>query len=148
MEKIADYLKNFFRVYTKIMTWTLFATACFITLFWGRKLQLDVGLLWQMQGITVLCTAGSIPIMGDFDGMPKKTALIRMFLNYLYVNGVIMAGGIYFEWFQLSQWKMVLFMLLSIAVGYLLIMIFGFSLANKEAERMNRKLAEQEFHHK
>ncbi len=148
MEKIADYLKNFFRVYTKIMTWTLFATACFITLFWGRKLQLDVGLLWQMQGITVLCTAGSIPIMGDFDGMPKKTALIRMFLNYLYVNGVIMAGGVYFGWFSLSQWKMVLFMLFLIAAGYLIIIIFGLCLANREAERMNRKLAEQEDHHK
>lgn len=148
MEKIVDYGKMFFRVYTKIMTWTLFATACFITLFWGRELELDVGLLWQMQGITILCTAGSLPITGDLDGMPKKTVLIRLLLNYIYVNGVIMAGGIYFDWFNISQWKMVLFMLLLIAVGYLIIMLFGFSLANREAEQMNRKLAEQEDHHK
>ena len=59
-----------------------------------------------------------------------------------------MAGGVYFGWFSLSQWKMVLFMLFLIAAGYLIIIIFGLCLANREAERMNRKLAEQEFHHK
>ena len=59
-----------------------------------------------------------------------------------------MAGGVYFGWFSLSQWKMVLFMLFLIAAGYLIIIIFGLCLANREAERMNRKLAEQEDHHK
>lgn len=147
MEKIVDYIKTFFRVYTRIIAWTVFATACFITLFWGRELKLDVGLLWQMQGITVLCTAGSIPIIGDLDGVAKKTVLIKFVLNYLYVNGVIMAGGVYFGWFSLSQWKEILFMLFLIAIGYLSILIFGYCAANREAERMNRKIAEQEYNH-
>lgn len=144
MEKITVYMKNFFRIYARITAWTIFATSSFITVFWGWDLDLNVGLLWQMQMIVFVCTAGSILIVGEMDVDSKKVVLIKFILNYLYVNGVIMSGGFYFDWFSFSNWKMVVSMQLLIAIGYLIIVIFGFYVANREAEQMNQKLAEKE----
>ena len=143
MDKRAEYIREGFQVFTKITTWTLFAAACFITVFWGNEADIGVGLLWQILGLALVCTLGAMGLVGRTEGMGKKQLLLRYLLCYIFINGVIITGGLVFEWFYLSDWKMVASMLVLIALGFLAITWFGFRAAKREAALMNEKLKEQ-----
>lgn len=143
MEKIEAYIQMVFNVYIKVAAWVLFATSCFITFFWGKGMDLDVGLLWQMQGVSLLCVAGTVLFLGNIDTASKKEIMIKFFLGFLYINAVVMGAGAYFQWYSFSNWKMVAFMFLLVVMGYLVIGVLNFWVARREALLMNKKLGEQ-----
>lgn len=145
MDKAFQYIHRVFGMFTKIATWTLIATACFITVFWGTDTELKVGLLWQMLGLAFLCAVGCSLLWAwaDSERATKRGMLLKMALAYLFVIVTIAGGGLYFEWFYLSDWKMVLGMFIFITLGYLLIGTLSICAAKKEADRMNRKLRER-----
>ncbi|MCM1258765.1 MAG: hypothetical protein NC307_13035 [Roseburia sp.] len=143
MEKIEAYIQMVFHVYIKVAAWVLFATSCFITFFGGKDVDLDVGLLWQMQGVSLLCVAGTVLFLRKIETAPKKEIMIKFLFGFLYINAVVMGAGAYFQWYSFSNWKMVAFMFLSVVMGYLVVGVLNFRAAMREALLMNKKLGEQ-----
>ncbi len=144
MEKIADILHAYINMFTKITTWTLLAAAIFITAFFGTDTALGVELLWQILGLTFLCSVGCITFFKDSETVTKKGMMCRFILSYLFVSAVFIGGGFLCEWFYPSDWKMVLGMFLLVTAGYAIVTYLSFCTAKKEAMRMNEKLKERE----
>lgn len=144
MEKIEEYIYKIFHIYVRTMAWTVFATACYITIFWGLDMTLDVRLLWQMMGTVLLSSTGGVLIRGSAEGLSKRKMFLKNLFGFLYVMGVILLCGLYFDWFNPYDWKMVLAMVLLIIAGYFVVCAVSFHAAVQEAERMNEKLTEQE----
>lgn len=144
MEKIEEYVQKIFQIYVRTIAWTVFATACYITIFWGWDKTLDVRLLWQMMGTVLLSSTGGVFIRGNREGLSKRKMFIKNLIGFLYVMGVILLCGLYFDWFDPYDWKMVLAMVLLIITGYFVVCAVSFHAAVQEAELMNEKLTEQE----
>lgn len=144
MEKIEEYIYKIFHIYVRTMAWTVFATACYITIFWGWDMVLDVKLLWQMMGAVLLSSTGGVLIRGSAEGLSKRKMFLKNLFGFLYVMGVILLCGLYFDWFNPYDWKMVLAMVLLIIAGYFVVCAVSFHAAVQEAELMNEKLTEQE----
>ncbi len=144
MEKIADILHAYISMFTKITTWTLLATAIFITAFLGTDTVLGVELLWQILGLAFLCSVGCITFFKDSETATKKGILCRFILSYLFVSAVFIGGGFLCGWFSFSDWKMVFGMFLLVTAGYAIVTSLIFYSAKKEAMRMNEKLKERE----
>lgn len=120
------------------------AAAIFITAFWGTDTVLGVELLWQILGLAFLCSLGCVTFFKDSETATKKGMVYRFVLSYLFVSAVFIGGGFLCEWFNPSDWKMVLGMFLLVTSGYVIILYLSFNSAKKEALRMNEKLKERE----
>lgn len=144
MSTITKYIKSVLGVFAKITTWTLLSAACFISIFVGKEMVLDVMLLWQILGLSFLCAAGSVLFFLNAESVTRRNMLIRFSLCYLFINAVIMAGGLIFGWFLLSNWKMVLAMFVLVAAGYGVIVLVSYKLSEREAALMNEMLKKRE----
>lgn len=128
-------------LYVKITTGILFVAAVFISAFYGWEERLQVKILWQILGLSGICTLGSLvlPVDGGQE-VSKKSMLARIVGYYLYVNAVVLLCGFWFGWFSFGNWEQVLGMVAAIAFVYLTVGILSSWLEYREAERMNQKL--------
>ena len=76
----------------------------------------------------------------------KKSTKIRCVLHYLMVNVIVVVCGIWFEWFHTDDLAQVIGMLVLIAVIFLIVSAVSWKKVMKEADLMNRRLAEYQDH--
>ena len=132
-------------LFEKIGVGVMFVTAIYIPLFYGWKTQIEVNILWQILGLSVACTLGSVILpMEDGKEISKTSMLVRMVLYYLYINLVVLGLGFLFEWFTFRNVPQVFGMLVAIAAVFLAVYFFSYCAQCREAERMNEKLRERE----
>ena len=128
-------------LFVKITTGILFVTALYITVYYGRELNLQVEILWQILGLSLICTLGSLVIPADGEReVSGKSMLVRILLYYVYVDIVVLFSGFRFGWFSFGSLKQVLGMVGAVAFVYLGVLLLSFWKEYREAERLNRKL--------
>ncbi|TGY95584.1 DUF3021 domain-containing protein [Petralouisia muris] len=138
MRKRLDAMASLF---VKITTGILFASAVFITVFYGWELELHVDILWQILVLAFICTLGSLVISVDGQReISRRSMLIRIAVYYAYVNAAVLFGGFLFRWFSFDNLNQVLGMVAAVAVVYLAVWICSSWLDYREAEQINRKL--------
>lgn len=137
-------ITNMLHHYMIITFAVLIVTACYITFLVGKDTMVGVEILWQILGVSFLCSLSEL-----FFGMPegkeysKKQWIVRWILCYIYVNVVVLFAGFHFGWYSLESIPMVVGMMLSIAIVYGFAYVVIYYMDVKTADQMNKKLLER-----
>lgn len=132
-------------LFEKIAVGVTLVTAIYIPVFYGWDTQVHFGILWQILGLSVVCTLGSVILpMEDGKEVSKISMLVRTVLYYLYISVVVLGLGFLFDWFTFRNVPQVLGMLIAIAAVFLAVYFFSYCAQCREAKRMNEKLRERE----
>ncbi len=134
MKKIFQMIHTF----SYIMTGTSICTASFITLFYP-DLKITVILLWQMLAISAICAMGNV-FYYHKDTLSKKQMVYRIVGHYIYINFIVIGGGLVLGWIDLSLIQELLYMIVLVAIVYTVIMMVNFRQEYKMAEAINREL--------
>ncbi len=133
-----EILKRIIKTFSNVVTGSLISAALFITIF-VPKVKLDVALLWEIIVIAAVCSLGTF-ILYYKRTLTKKQMKIRIICHYLYINIIVLSGGLFWEWFTPGLFPELLVMLLLIAVVYAIIMLTTFHMEEKMAEKLNQQL--------
>ena len=132
-------------LFEKIVVGVTLVTAIYIPVFYGWKSQIEVNILWQIVGLSVVCALGSV-ILPPEDGkeVSRRGMLVRNILYYLYINIVVLGLGFLFDWFTFRNIPQLLGMVISIGAVFIAVYFFSYCAQCEEAKRMNKKLRERE----
>lgn len=145
MREWTQYVKATIDLFTRITTTVVFATALYIGIFWGMDGDISVYLLWQIPGVSAICSLGMPLMLWHENRYPSKTAAFwRNLAQFLYVNGVVLGSGFLFRWFLPSSLPMILGMEICIAAVYIFVVSLSYFLDCRQAREMNRRLAQRE----
>lgn len=144
MKDVIKRLQFTLDIFTRITTGVTCVTAVYIGIMWGSDTELTVSILWQILGVSALCTLGSFLFpCGTGREISKGSMLRRTILYFVFVNAVVLGCGFLFGWFYLSSWKMVAAMEICIIAVFAAVRGAGYFAEYKTAERMNEKLRER-----
>lgn len=132
-------------LFEKIVVGVTVVTAIYIPVFYGWKTQIEVNILWQIVGLSVVCALGSVILpLEDGKEVSRRGMLVRNILYYLYINIVVLGLGFLFDWFTFRNIPQLLGMAISIGAVFIAVYFFSYCAQCEEAKRMNKKLRERE----
>jgi len=111
-------IKGMLHTFSYVVTGATFMCALFLTIF-NQSGTVSVQLLWQILITSFLCVFGNL-LYPRREIARWKTGAIRL-LHYFYINAVVFGCAKVFCWFDTGDWKMSGFMLLAIAIVYILV---------------------------
>lgn len=97
--------------------------------------------LWQIPAVSFLCSLSCLIYPWDRP-IGKREMGIRIVIHYLLINGIVMASGFFFHWYDISHPGSVSGMLFAIAVIFAVVSVFSWKKDAGEARRMNERLKE------
>lgn len=122
-----------------IETGALISCTLFITVF-QKDASLSVSLLWQLLITTFLCVCGSLIYPNR--NISKKLSVILVCLHYLYINAVVFGCAYFFNWFDVTNIKMAVFLFLSVTVTFLTLAWIIWHQSRRMTELLNYRLRE------
>lgn len=131
-------LKTFFDVFTTVTTCTVIGVGVYCGIFFPG-IRFGMEMMWEILLVALLTSAGTFMYTEE---LSKKSTKIRCVLHYLMVNVIVVVCGIWFEWFHTDDLAQVIGMLILIAVIFLIVSAVSWKKVMKEADLMNRRLAE------
>lgn len=131
-------LKTFFDVFTTVTTCVVFGVGVYCGVFFPR-IQFGMEMMWQILLVSLLTSVGTLMYT---DELSKKITKIQCVLHYLLVNIIVVVCGIRFDWFNTDDLAQIIGMLILIAVIFLAVSIVSWKKVMKEADLMNKRLAE------
>lgn len=131
-------LKTFLDVFTKVTTCTVAGVGVYCGIFFPG-IHFGAEMMWQILLVALLTSAGTLLYN---DELSKKSTKIRCVIHYLTVNIIVVVCGIWFGWFHTDDLAQVIGMLILIAVIFLIVSAVSWKKVMKEADLMNRRLAE------
>ncbi len=137
MSDLVDKIKSMIKTFSYVTTGVLFSTALFISVF-KPQASLDVTLLWQILCTTLICTLGNL--LYPSREISTKQIVIRMFIHYLYIHVVIFSCAYFFDWFELNNGQMRVFMFICITVVFAAVSWFTWHEDKKTSELLNHSL--------
>jgi hypothetical protein len=133
-----EYLKKMMTTFIYALAGTTIAATIFITIFASNS-SLRFYLLWQIIGMSLACACGNL-IYFSKGVLGKKQMKVRIALHYLYINVMVIGGGLLWEWLTPSFIAEVIVMFLLIVAVYVSIMLITFRQEKRTAELLNRRL--------
>ncbi len=145
MECIIKHIQIVLDLFYKITAGITVITAVYITVFWGADTVVPgADLLWQILITSGLCSLSGVFITcDDAKETSKKGMLWKMVFGFIYVNMIVLCCGTVFEWFYLSDWKMLFGMEASILAVFLAVVGLSYFSGYKTAQQINAKLKER-----
>lgn len=138
MKKIQFVIKMFATINTCVM----FAVALYTNVFFETE-TVESSILWEILLVSFLCAASTL--IYPWDVKVKKYQMGILFLmHYLIINAIVLGSGCFFDWYDVRNMKNVVFMLIVIAVIFLVVSAIGFGWGAREAKRINERLRERE----
>lgn len=131
-------LKFLLHIFSMVMTGVVFAVAVFTTIIDPTETMEPV-LLWQMMLVSGLCTLTALIYPWDRE-MSKVEVVVRTIIQYVLVNVIVLGSGVIFYWYDISRFRSVAEMVLSIAVIFVAIEASSWKRAAVDAARMNERL--------
>lgn len=126
-----------FDVFTKVVTFTLIGCATYLMIFFPQ-VTLTLNFIWQLVLCSFLTCLGSLIYAED----STKVTIIKCIIHYIYVNIVVMACGLCFDWFNVGSLPQISAMLILIAIVFLAVSAITWRKAVQDANQLNDKLME------
>lgn len=130
MHKFKVMMNMFFVITTCVLT----AVALFTNILFPVQ-EVEPVIFWQILATCFLCALSTL--VYQFEKMPF---VLIVFLHYLMINAIVLWFGHLFEWYDVTDWKSVIAMVVMIALIYALVVLCSWKGLVREAEKMNRKL--------
>ena len=136
---MADKIKEILYTFACVVTGVLFACTLFITVFY-REDVFSVNLLWEILATSFICSCGNLLYPGR--ALLGKQLRIRKGIHYIYINIVVFGCAALFDWFDFRNWKMLCFMILCIAVIFIVVSWIVWRYGKRESQLLNHRLKE------
>ncbi|MCM1174706.1 MAG: DUF3021 family protein [Blautia sp.] len=107
-----------FHTFSYIVTGVIFICALFLTIF-NRDGTVSGQLLWQILITSFLCVLGNL--IYPQRKIPEWKLILLRLLHYVYINAVVFGCAKVFWWFDIRDWEKTGFMLIGIAVVFVLV---------------------------
>lgn len=130
MHKFKVMMNMFFVITTCVLT----AVALFTNILFPVQ-EVEPVIFWQILATCFLCALSTL--VYQFEKMPF---VLTVFLHYLMINAIVLGFGHLFVWYDVTDWKSVIAMVVMIALIYALVVLCSWKGLVREAEKMNRKL--------
>lgn len=138
-------MKEILNTFAYVTTGVVFATSVFIKIFWPNE-ELSVNIFFEMLSISFLCSLGNLfyySNQGDGkETLSKSQLVVRTILHYIYINFIVIGGGLAFEWFYWYRIDMIIAMVFSIFVVFVIIWIVYLQRDKRLAMQLNQKIRE------
>lgn len=141
MDKGLKKLRFLFRIFSRVTCCVVIATAFFTTVL-NPVDSISPMILWQIPGVSMLCSLGSFLYPWD-GGMTKREMGFRIFLHYLYINGVVLTAGRLFDWYDARDVWSILAMVITIGIIFAVVSAISWRKSAKDAKNMNERLQER-----
>ena len=135
-------LKTFLDVFTTVYTCTVIGVGVFCGIFFPG-IHFGIEMMWEILLVALLTSAGTLMYK---DELSKKSTKIRCVIHYLMVNVIVVVCGIWFHWFHTDDLAQVIGMLILVAIIFLIVSAVSWKKVMREADLMNRRLAEYQDH--
>lgn len=143
MNEYVNGIKNMITMFSQIVTGVCVVSALYVSFFWGWDAEVDIAIIWQILFVSAICTLGSFFCSCRERELTKEQMRLRMFLSFLYVNCVVLFFGFCFQWFYISEWKMVLGMEAAIILVFMFVTGISYQADSKVADKLNSRLQER-----
>ena len=130
MHKFKVMMNMFFVITTCVLT----AVALFTNILFPVQ-EVEPVIFWQILATCFLCALSTL--VYQFEKMPF---VLTVFLHYFMINAIVLGFGHLFVWYDVTDWKSVIAMVVMIALIYALVVLCSWKGLVREAEKMNRKL--------
>lgn len=134
------YIKEILQKFFVINAGVTIAAATFIT-FLENEAQLSVKILWQII-IVSLATALSTIILCSKNELNKKQFLIRVVINYITINIIVIGCGYLFNWIEIGDTIKLISLIVSIFLVYIFVWAISYKSDTTMAKRINQKIQE------
>lgn len=128
------------QIFSMVLTGVVIAVALFTTVI-NPTDTVETELFWQMLLVSALCTLVSLIYPWDRE-MSKTEVIGRTMIHYILVNGIVLGGGAFFHWYNPSEIRNIIPMLLIIALIFAVVSVISWRKSAADAARMNEKLEE------
>lgn len=144
-ERIVRTMSYILTQFARITTLICVVAATYVSCFWGSNARVHISIIWEILIVSALCTFGTCIVKKrEYSEYSKMEMLVRMIFNFVYVNAVVLLSGFAFEWFYLSEWKMIVALEVGIVFVFLVLKLFFFWSDVKEVNLLNARLKERE----
>lgn len=140
MKRSMRKIRFLLEVFSTVTTCVVIAVAVFTTVLDPAE-ELDPVILWQIPAVSFLCALSCMIYPWD-RSIGKKEMGIRVAVQYLLINIIVMLAGYWFYWYNINHLQSILVMLFSIAVIFSVVFVLSWTRDAGEARRMNTRLKE------
>lgn len=123
-----------------ITVWMMLAVLLFVKVL-NKTEVIEADILWQILLVAFLCAATTLIYPWDKQ-MKRKELGLRIFLQYLAINLIVLGLGGSFCWYQVSKAGSTAAMVIAVGVIFAAVSAVTWRKSSKEAEALNRKLEE------
>ncbi|MCM1191173.1 MAG: DUF3021 domain-containing protein [Butyrivibrio sp.] len=127
-------------VFSMITSCIVIAVAVFTTVINPIE-RIQSVILWQIPAASLVLTLVSLIYPWDRP-MGKLEIVLRTAVHYVLINLIVLGAGVIFDWYDPTNWRNVIAMLVSIAVIFALVDGISWRRSAREAREMNEKLKE------
>lgn len=132
-------IKQLANIFCMVTTGVLLASALFTT-FISPTDNVTPALMWQILLASALSSLCSL-IFPLNRPMGKTEYIIRIIIDYLLINLIVLGSGLLFNWYDVTHLPSILFMVLSILIIYAVVSLISWIRAVQDAQKMNERLS-------
>lgn len=133
-------IRFLFEIFSMVTACVVMAVAFFTTVLDPADV-LEPAILWQILGVSFLCSLGSLIYPWD-RVVGKKEMGIRIVAHYILINVIVLTAGFWFQWYKTDHLGNIAAMLITIALIFGIVSALSWKKAAMDAKRMNEKLRE------
>lgn len=116
---LLERIKGMLKTFAWVTTLVTFGTSIFIFIFFGVDDSLSVRLLWEILSVSFLTSLGNF--FYPFKEVSPRRIKMITFIQYLYINVVVLVCGYIFGWFDIHNVPMLLAMIFMIALIFFIV---------------------------
>jgi hypothetical protein len=137
--------KEILNTFAYVTTGVVLATTIFIKIFWPNA-KLSVDIFFEIISISFFCSLGNLFYYCgkgySKEKLSKNQLLVRTILHYLYINSIVIGGGLTFKWFYWYRIDMMIAMVFGIMLVFAVIWVVNVQRDRRLALQLNEKLRE------
>ena len=137
---IMEKIKCVMRTFVLVMTCMVFAVAVFCTVIDPAE-EISAMTLWHIPLVSMLTSLETL-IYPWNRKMGRVECAVRIFVHYLMIVAVVLLSGWMLKWYDISNAKSVIIMILTVTIIFAIVSAVSWSASAKTAKLMNEKLQE------
>lgn len=132
-------LSDFFDMFTKLATAIFLFSSLYILCFVGIEGAVSLKYVWGVLGISAVLSLAKIIIFPDRE-LPKATFLVCNIVYALFCNIVVLAVGLWLNWFSLNHPATIIGIEITFVVVFIVVWIAIYLSTKHSADQMNEQL--------
>ena len=126
-------------MFTRLVTAIFIFSSIYISFFGGIESVVQIKYIWAVLIISLVLTAGRIPFFND-EGYSKNALIIWNIIYFIGANFVVLATGLFLNWFSLKYPATIIGMELTFIAVFLVVWFSIYISIKHSKQKLNDQL--------